>query len=129
MNYTIPILQLLKMNSKATYCELSNPFMHLAKRTRQPKHFVLFAVVYTLCRILWIPIMYYQLMTYEPSITTETARGISKITWYHPISCILVAFYILNLYWYMKIINILVTGGGNSKSGQPKSSGDTKKDQ
>ena len=63
MNYTIPILQILKMNSKATYCELSNPFMHFAKRTRQPFHFVLFAIVYTLCRIVWIPIMYYQLIS------------------------------------------------------------------
>ena len=52
---------------------------------------------------------------------------LTKITWYHPISCILIAFYILNLYWYMKIINILVTGGGNSHSSHQKS--DTKKEQ
>ena len=141
MNYTIPILQLLKMNSKATYCELSNPFMHLAKRTRQPTHFVLFALVYTLCRILWIPMMYYQLMTYEPdpqrmTDSQQSAVTITKITWYHPISCILVAFYILNLYWYMKIINILLTGGGsnsNSSTGSKSTRhqtghADTKKD-
>jgi hypothetical protein len=143
MNYTVPVLQILKMNSKATYCELSNPFMHLAKRTRQPLHFILFAVVYTFCRILWIPIMYYQLISYEhhvhhPTTTPTTDSNdsivieINRIPWYHPISCILMAFYILNLYWYMKIINILLTGGGSKSSASgtsTKNHSDIKKSQ
>ena len=108
MNDTIPVLQTLKMNSKATYCELSNPFMHLAKRTRRAQHFILFAIVFTLCRIVWIPIMYYQLISYD------NEERHPRIAWYHPISGLLIAFYILNWYWYVKIVHILVTGGGNA---------------
>jgi hypothetical protein len=62
-NYSSPaVLQRFRMNSKATYCELSNPFMHRAKRTREPRDFCLFAFVFTCCRMLWIPFLYAQLL-------------------------------------------------------------------
>ena len=47
-NYVTPVCQELRMTSKAALLEASNPFMHLAKKTRQPGHFALFAAVYTL---------------------------------------------------------------------------------
>jgi TLC domain len=105
MNYTVPTLRLLRMNSKASYCELSNPFMHWAKRTRNPYHFLLFAIVFTCCRIIWLPIMYYQLISY---------RGDTMLPWYHPSCCVLVAFYGLNVYWYSKILHILFTGASTT---------------
>jgi TLC domain len=120
MNCTTPRLQYLKMNSKASYCEMSNPFMHLAKRTKQPLHFLSFAIMFTLCRIIWIPVMYYQLITFpypdvhydatNVTITTTTmaAAAATALPWHHPICMVLMAFYLLNVYWYSKIIRIVL---------------------
>jgi hypothetical protein len=119
MNYSVPTLRYLRMNSKAAYCELSNPFMHLAKRTRNPYHFLLFAVVFTACRMLWLPVMYYQLISsYTPERNDETLTP-QQLPWYHPSCCILLAFYGLNVYWYVKILQIMFTGG-RSSSEKPK---------
>lgn len=100
-NYRDPILStVLRMNSKATFCELSNPFMHLAKRSRKPYHFLLFAIVFTLCRIVWIPYLCYQLYC-QPSVTIAT----------YPLTYVaLLAFYVLNWTWYVKILRILYNG-------------------
>lgn len=95
-NYHTILFRTLRMNSKATYLELSNPVMHLAKRTRQPFHFLLFAITFTLCRIVWIPILYYQLLQH--------------LSLYDIRLLILCAFYMLNVYWYYKIILILYNG-------------------
>jgi hypothetical protein len=98
-NYASPILRRLRMNSKATLCELSTPFLHLAKLTRRPLHFAMFAVVFTVCRIVWLPIIMYQLHSLGGLPYTDVrVMGV-------------VAFYGLNLYWYHKIIRIMVTGG------------------
>lgn len=96
-NYNTPILRQLKMNSKATYCELSNPFMHWAKRTRDPKVFALFALVYTCCRIIWLPILYHQLLQ-------------AKMKFNHPVMIVLQGFYGLNCWWYYKILKLLYLG-------------------
>jgi TLC domain len=113
MNYSVPTLRHLRMNSKAAYCELSNPFMHLAKRTRKPVHFLLFAIVFTACRMLWLPIMYYQLISYTPS--DDDTLATTHMPWYHPSCCILLLFYGLNVYWYMKILQIIVSGDRSEK--------------
>lgn len=99
-NYSTPICRSLRMNSKATMCELSNPFMHVAKRTGQPWHFALFAVVYTLCRIIWIPIMMKQVR--------------AELEWADYRMIALMGFYGLNLFWYAKIIRIIVEGNKGS---------------
>lgn len=96
-NYATPTLRRLRMNSKATLCETSNPFMHVAKHTRKPVHFLLFAFVYTFCRVLWIPVMVKQLMDADYALT-------------NPIQIALLGFYGLNLFWYAKIIRILFEG-------------------
>eukprot|EP00523_Entomoneis_sp_CCMP467_P005579 CAMPEP_0168749842 /NCGR_PEP_ID=MMETSP0724-20121128/16941_1 /TAXON_ID=265536 /ORGANISM="Amphiprora sp., Strain CCMP467" /LENGTH=215 /DNA_ID=CAMNT_0008797797 /DNA_START=10 /DNA_END=654 /DNA_ORIENTATION=+ len=96
-NYNLPILFRLKMNSKASYCELSSPFLYLAKSTRNPLHFALFALIFTCCRIVWVPIMYWQCMK----------EGMS---WNHPILLVLAGFYGLNCFWYSKIVKILYDG-------------------
>lgn len=114
-NYQTPLLRKLRMNSKATYCELSNPFMHLAKRTRKPGHFALFAFVFTLCRMLWIPFMLRQLMAPNNSTMTDSdgrrsSSNSSSLTWTHPIVLVLLAFYTLNAFWWFKIVRILYDG-------------------
>lgn len=104
-NYNLPISRKLRMNSKATFCELSNPLMHLAKKTRNPIHFALFALVYTLCRVIWIPIMMRQLLANDMQAS-------------HPVFLCLFVFYLLNLFWYYKILRILwdgATGRGSQR--------------
>ena len=97
-NYTLPLSRELRMNSKASFCELSNPFMHLSRKTRRPLHFLTFTFVYTLCRIVWIPIMMYQVFQ----------RGVSA---WHPVAALLGGFYALNLFWYYKVSMKRVEGG------------------
>jgi TLC domain len=110
-NYNHPMLYRLKMNSQASFCEFSNPFMHLAKRTRNPIHFALFAVVFTLCRIVWLPHMYRQL------------QRMGGLQYDHPIMIVFTLFYLLNWYWYYKILAILI--GGLRKRGSAGGTVDT----
>ena len=93
------------MTSKAALLEISNPFMHLAKKTRKPWHFALFALIYTLCRVLWLPVMMKQL--YD--------RGMDV---WDPIFVILTAFYGLNLFWYYKIVRILIKGSDSTATSE-----------
>ena len=96
-NYHTPILYQLKMNSKATYCELSSPLMHWAKLTRNPVIFFAFAVMFTLCRMLWLPYMYRECLD-------------AGMPWTHPALLVMTAFYGLNCVWYYKILGILIRG-------------------
>jgi TLC domain len=96
-NYVSPVCRELRMNSKALMCELSSPFLHLSKRTRNPLHFAIFAFVFTLCRILWVPYMTYQVIDYG-------------LAWYDYRVVFLVGFYSLNVFWYFKILRIIVNG-------------------
>ena len=96
-NYFTPVCQELRMTSKAALLEISNPFMHLAKKTRQPLHFALFAAVYTACRVVWLPVIMKQLYDADMRLTD-------------PIFIVLTAFYGLNLFWYCKIVRIMVRG-------------------
>jgi TLC domain len=98
-NYASPVLRQLRMNSKAAMCELSTPVLHVAKTTRRPAHFALFGLAFTLCRIVWVPIMAIQLHR-QGGLPWSDVRILG-----------VAAFYCLNLYWYYKIIRILVTGG------------------
>jgi hypothetical protein len=106
MCYCHPIYMMLRMDSKATFCELSNPFMHLAKQTRRSSHFLMFAIVFTCCRIVWLPYLAYQLW-------------MVGITPTDPKQLCLLAFYGLNCFWYYKILRILyqaASGKTDSKS-------------
>jgi hypothetical protein len=78
--------------------------MHLAKKTRNPAHFLLFGTVFTICRIVWIPYLMFQL--------TEANMALTDFR----LVC-LMAFYGLNWFWYYKILGILVNGikGESSK--------------
>ena len=96
-NYHTPLLFQLRMNSKAAFCELSSPLMHWAKTTRQPLIFLAFAVVFTLCRMLWLPYMYRECLE-------------AGMLWTHPALLLMAAFYGLNCLWYYKIWVILVRG-------------------
>lgn len=96
-NYISPVCRVLRMNSKAQLCELSSPFLYLAKSTRKPLHFAIFALVFTLCRILWVPLMLYQVKRYG-------------LEWTDYRVIFLALFYCLNVFWWFKIIRILVAG-------------------
>ena len=118
-NYTTPLSRALRMNSKAAMLELSSPFLHVAKRTRVPWHFVLFALSFTLCRIVWIPIMMKQLVEGTPEGDKLEPTDVPVI--------LVGLFYLLNWFWYLKILRILVTGGGDDKKDGDKSKDDEKK--
>lgn len=96
-NYFSPVCRILRMNSKAQLCESSSPFLYLAKATRNPLHFALFALVFTICRILWIPYLLYQVRTYG-------------LEWTDYRILFLIGFFCLNFFWWIKIIRILVAG-------------------
>ncbi len=97
-NYNIPLLMSLRMNSKAVFIESSSILLYQVKQYRKPALFVAFAVNYTACRIIWIPIMGKQLL----------AEG---LTWSHPIMIALTGFYFLQVHWWIKILKILLKGG------------------
>ena len=109
-NYNLPLLRSTRMNSKAGYIETSTFFLYLAKRYRAPLLFGIFALVFTICRIIWIPCMMKDLLDngMEPS---------------HPVMIGVGLFYCLNIYWYIKIIKIALKG-----SGKKDDKGETKKD-
>ena len=110
-NYTTPLSRQLRMNSKAALCELSNPFMHLAKRTRTPWHFAIFALVFTACRIVWIPFLMMQLIHHGMERTDPR------------LAC-LGAFYMLNVFWWYKIVKIILV---SVIANAPPENDDTKK--
>ena len=97
-NYTTPVCRELHMNSKAVLLECSNPLMHLARKTRNPLHFAAFAAMFTICRIIWMPILSRQLyLAGRDSISDPLQLGLG-------------GFYMLNLFWYYKILKILYQG-------------------
>lgn len=114
-NYFTPLCQELRMTSKASLLEASTPFLYLAKKTRKPAHFGLFALVFTLCRIVWVPVMMKQLIVGGMGMTD-------------PILIVLVAFYGLNLFWYYKIMRIMVRGGNEPPSKDDKEDRANQKD-
>lgn len=103
-NYNIPLLRQLRMNSRASYIETSSILLYQVKQRRLPWLFVVFALTYTACRIVWIPFMMRTLLT-------------NGVQWHDVIFLLLVAFYGLQIWWWIKILNILVNGSedGDSK--------------
>jgi len=101
--YTSPIFRVLRINSKALLCELSSPFLHLAKQTRAPHHFALFALVFLACRIIWLPVFLSELRHYD-------------LTWFDFRLYFLLAFYGLNCFWFYKIVRILLKGSSRGNA-------------
>jgi hypothetical protein len=101
-NYNIPLLRALRMNSKASFIETSSVVLYQVKQYRQPWLFVVFAIVYTLCRIVWIPIMGMELLD-------------NGMVWTDVIFLLLVAFYGLQIHWWIKILKILIKGGDSDR--------------
>ena len=52
--------------------------------------------------MIWIPIMYWEMLQ-------------AGLEWHHPIQLVFKTFYLLNCFWYFKIVKILVTGGKKKK--------------
>jgi len=105
-NYMTPVCRALRTNSKACFFELSSPFMNLAQTTRDPLHFAVFFLVFTSCRIIWLPIMMKQLHD-EGLLFMKDIRQI-----------LMLGFYGLNLFWYSKMVKIVlknVSGGKGEK--------------
>ena len=106
-NYNIPLLRQLRMNSKASYIESSSIILYQVKQRRNAALFILFGVVYTLCRIVWIPIMANQLLE-------------GGMDYYHPILIALFAFYLLQINWWIKIIKIALKGEAEGSKKESK---------
>mmetsp|Transcript_623 Transcript_623/g.1480 ORF Transcript_623/g.1480 Transcript_623/m.1480 type:complete len:229 (-) Transcript_623:581-1267(-) len=98
-NYNLPLHRSLRMNSKASYIETSSIVMYQVKRKREAWLFAIFAIVYTICRIIWIPIMAKDLLDNGMDLT-------------HPVIMVLCLFYCLNIHWYIKIVKIAMEGDG-----------------
>jgi len=112
-NYHIPLLMQLRMNSKAVYIESSSILLYQVKQKRNATLFAAFALNYTLCRIVWIPIMGKQLWDHG-------------LEWHHPIMLALMAFYGLQINWWIKILHIVIHGDGK-KSNKNETNGEAKK--
>mmetsp|Transcript_8601 Transcript_8601/g.17960 ORF Transcript_8601/g.17960 Transcript_8601/m.17960 type:complete len:236 (+) Transcript_8601:150-857(+) len=102
-NYNLPLLRSLRMNSKASYIESSSIILFHVKRYRKAWLFGIFALVYTACRIIWIPFMIQDLLNNG----METS---------HPVVIGIGLFYCLNIHWYVKILKIAVHGPGENSS-------------
>jgi len=107
-NYNIPLLRSLRMNSKAQYIETSSLVLPYVKRYRKPWLFLIFALVFTMCRIIWVPFMMKDLLN----------NGMEAS---HPIFICVGLFYCLNIHWYIKIIKIAVKGSGKKEDDEKKS--------
>ena len=83
--------------------------MHLVKKSKKPEHMALFAAVFTIVRIIWLPVLIWQLLQNDVPVADPRLLCVS-------------AFYLLNLFWYFKILNILYQGamGGSSKTSPKK---------
>jgi len=126
-NWTSPTCLRLRMNSKATFCELSNPFLHLSKNTRRPLHFAAFALVFACCRIVWIPVMIHLLraagMTYWWYHSESIGDAASKVIPPDLRLWGVTGFYLMNCFWFVKILRILWTGGSGRGEGKGKGGG------
>lgn len=99
-NYNLPLLRSLRMNSRASYIETSSIVLPYVKRYREPWVFGIFALIYTMCRIIWIPFMMKHLLN----------NGMEHS---HPVMIGVGLFYCLNIHWYIKIVKIAIKGSGN----------------
>lgn len=87
------------------------PFLNRWKKTKTKKDFVIFFIVFTVCRIIWVPYFLYQ--TY--------AIHLKRIDWLLYPS---IAFMVLQLAWYAKACKMFVNykvpddnvGGGRTMS-------------
>lgn len=91
------------MNSKAVFIETSSIILYQVKQNRNPTLFAVFAMTYTACRIVWIPIMGNELLE-------------AGLKWTDPLILALMAFYALQIHWWIKILKIVWTGGKSDKS-------------
>lgn len=96
-NYNIPLLRTLRMNSKASYIEASSILLPYVKQFRKKWLFGIWAAVYTMCRIIWIPFLMKDLLNNG----METS---------HPVAIGMSLFYCLNIHWYIKIVKIAIKG-------------------
>ncbi len=106
-NYNTPLLRSLRMNSKASYIETSSLLLPYVKKYRKPWLFGIFALVYTMCRMILIPHMIKELLDNGMRPSHPSVIGVS-------------IFYCLNIHWYIKIIKILIYGPAKRKKKDDK---------
>jgi len=75
---------------KILYTELSTPLLNLWKVNKKKSHFVYFSIVFFFCRIVYIPYVIYD----------------SILDIYTVEMGVLAGLYILNLIWFIKILDI-----------------------
>ena len=85
---TVPIVLSTRTPSKLSFVEISNPFRYMARKTKKVSHSALFFLVYTLCRIVYIPFIIDSLRnvgmqwTAGPMIVTCVVYGLQLWWWY-----------------------------------------------
>ena len=89
-HFTIPICGLVRNQARSLLLETSSPFLLLAKRTRNPLHFAIFAAVFFVVRVLGVPLIVLDLVR----------NGLPK-THYYILGA--TCFYALNLYWFYRV--------------------------
>ena len=117
VNYTTPLCRQIRTNSRAAMCQLSSPLMHNAKVTHSHLMGLAFMIVFTRCRIIWIPY----------GIVLPMHRA--GMPWTDLRMIAVLCFYGLNMFWYYKIWLILLSAASKSShEHRGQSTGATKKE-
>lgn len=82
--------------SKGFFAEASTPFLNYWKKSKSYASFVVFFLVFTLCRMLWVP--YFLYITYVIHLKGE----VDFLIWPS------ILFYLLQLAWYVKMCHMVV---------------------
>jgi hypothetical protein len=94
----VPFCRELRYSSRIAQFAWSTPVLHYAMATRKPRDFFVFALVFFLCRIVFFPLFI---------ILPGLRHGLS---WTHWLACGAYIFYGLNLYWFYRIVRMIVRG-------------------
>ncbi|KAL7525211.1 hypothetical protein ACHAWF_001257 [Thalassiosira exigua] len=86
--------RMLRSVSKGFFTESSTPFLNYWKKSKSYSSFLVFFLVFTLCRMIWIP--YFLYTTYAIQLDGE----IDFLIWPS------ILFYIIQLAWYTKMCSM-----------------------
>jgi len=90
--------------SRAYMTEISTPFYNRWKLTKTKADFVILCVIFFLCRIVWVPIFLWGMYFRQSSPAEFDLLMVASL-----------AFYVLQLAFFAKMVNILMNYGGSKK--------------
>jgi len=95
---TSPVHKELMSVSKGFLCELSTPSLHRWRTTKAKSDFVIFLGIFTCCRMIWVPFF----------LSGTWGRIKDSATWDKVAFYLGWIFYVLQLVWYAKMVNMLM---------------------